>query len=103
MPISTCGVYHNLQQCSRQELSYARVACEERSAQALHAVRSLIVEELKLPDVSEHLRQARPGQASVSFLKDFFFCLNQSGDHPYEYRKIWRFCLVFILSLTSGD
>ncbi len=68
MPISTCGAYHNLQQCSRQELSYARVACEERSAHALHVVRSLIVEELKLPDVSEHLRHARPGQARPAFL-----------------------------------
>jgi hypothetical protein len=49
-------------------LSYARVACEERSAQALHAVRSLIVEELKLPDVSEHLRQP-----SVFFFFNEFF------------------------------
>jgi hypothetical protein len=34
----------------------------------LHVVRSLIVEELKLPDVSEHLRHARPGQARPAFL-----------------------------------
>jgi hypothetical protein len=73
-------------------LSYARVACEERSAQALHAVRSLIVEELKLPDVSEHLRQA-----SVLFFRNFF-CLNQSGDHPYEYKKIWLFFIFYFPS-----